>query len=341
MFSELEHRNLALNILEPAILILMASACLVGNSLTCIAVYRNARLRTSTNLYLIALAASDIINASIVMSLAVGVLITGRWPYGEALCNFHAFFTLFSVYVSPTTMGLTAYNRYVRIVKSQQYSRIFTPTRSKMYVAAIWLTVAGYVSIPKLAGWTEYGFIPGYAVCTIVHPTETMKITHYSIVVSLFFLLPLGVATVSYYKVFKKIKQHNQNLASTNQAEDQSSRITAKEINITKSLAIVVLAFGLCWIPFWIIIVMQRFTSDAVVPRNVQLLCTFLLFLSSTINPFIYAGMNPSFRAEFRRTLCCKTRSDDFVLHQISARDQITSQEGISSEERRDHWQQA
>lgn len=317
MSSELEHRNLALNVLEPAILMLMASTCLVGNSLTCIAVYRNSRLRTSTNLYLIALAASDILNASIVMSLAVGVLITGRWPYGEALCNFHAFFTLFSVYVSPTTMGLTAYNRYVRIVKSaQDYSRIFTPIRSKMYVAAIWLTVAGYVSIPKLAGWTEYGFIPGYAVCTIVHPTETMKITHYSIVVSFFFLLPLGVATVSYYKVFKTIKQHNQNMASTSQTEDQNSRITAREINITKSLAIVVLAFGLCWIPFWIIAVMQRFTSDAVVPRNVQLLCTFLLFFSSTINPFIYAGMNPSFKAEFRETLSCKTRSDDLELQQ-------------------------
>ena len=325
MLAELEHRSLALNILEPGILILMASTCLFGNSLTCTAVYRNSRLRTSTNLYLIALAVSDIINASVVMSLAVGVLIAGRWPFGEKVCNFHAFFTLFSVYVSPTTMGLTAYNRYVRIVKPQDYPRIFTAARSKMYVAAIWLTVAGYVSIPKLAGWTEYGFIPGYAVCTIVHPTETMKITHYSVVVSLFFVLPLGVAIVSYYKVFKTINQHNQNMSSTVRTEDQDSRITAKEIKITKSLAVVVLAFGLCWIPFWIIAVMQRFTSDAVVPRNVQLLCTFLLFFSSTINPFIYAGMNPSFRAEFRRTLFCKTqplqacteprRSNDLELH--------------------------
>ena len=331
MDSELKHRSLALNILEPGILMSMGMACLVGNSLTCVAVYRNQRLRTSTNLYLIALAISDIINASIVMSLAVGVLITGRWPYGEVVCSFHAFFTLFSVYVSPTTMGLTAYNRYVRIVKPQDYSRIFTEARSKIYIAAVWLTVAGYVSIPKIAGWTEYGFIAGYAVCTIVHPTETMKITHYSIVVSLFFLLPLGVATVSYYKVFRAINHHNLNMAqSTAQTEAQESRITVKEIKITKSLAIVVFAFGLCWIPFWIIGVIQRFTSDAVVPRNVQLLCTFLLFFSSTINPFIYAGMNPSFRAEFRRILFCKTKSlqvslelngsNELELNKISAR---------------------
>ena len=98
-------------------------------------------------------------------------------------------------------------------------------------------------------------------------------------------------------------------MASTAQAEDRENRLTVKEIKVTKSLAIVVFAFALCWIPFWIIVVIQRFASDVVVPRNIQLLCPFLMFFSSTINPFIYAGMNPSFRAEFRRILLCKVKS--------------------------------
>nr|XP_058950483.1 octopamine receptor beta-1R-like [Pocillopora verrucosa] len=201
--------------------------CLIENSLICIAVYRNARLRSSTNLYIISLAISDIINAVIVMPFTVGVLITGEWPFGEAVCDFHAFFTLFSVYVSPTTMGLTAFNRYVRIVKPQHYPRIFTDTRSKIYIAA----------------------------------------------------------------VFGKTKHHNLNMASTAHAEGRENRLTVKEIKPTKSLAIVVFAFALCWIPFWIIVMIQRFASD-VVPRNIQLLCPFLMFFSSTINPFIPA---PSF----------------------------------------------
>ena len=303
MSSELEDRSLSLVILEPAILIVMTTACLIGNVVTCIAVYSNERLRTSSNLYVITLAISDAINASTVMPLTIGVLITGRWPYGEALCNVHAFFTLFSVYVSPTTMGLTAFNRYVRIVKPGHYSRIFNARQSKIYVAAIWLIVSGYVFIPKLAGWTDYGFIPGYAVCTIVHPTEAMKIAHYCIVVVFFFLLPLGVATFSYYKIFTMVNKHKIN---TNLAIKEECRISAREIHITKSLAIIVLAFALCWIPFWVVAMMQRFAPDTVVPRNVQLLCPFLLFFSSTINPFIYAGMNPSFRAEFRAILLCK-----------------------------------
>lgn len=305
MYPELSERPLALNILEPAILSVMAILCSIGNILICIAVYRNPRLRTSTNLFVIALAVSDLLNSSIVMSLAVGVLITGKWPFGEVTCNIHAFFTLFSVYVSPTTMGLAAFNRYIRIVKSNRYRRIFKPFLSIVYIGAVWLFVAGYVGIPRLAGLTEYGFIPGYAVCTIIHPTDAVKIAHYSIVVSLFLILPFSIATVSYYKVFKTINQHNFNMASTVQNAEHEGRITVREIKITKSLAIVVLAFSLCWIPFWAIAVMQRFTSS-VVPRNVQLLCTFLLFFSSTVNPFIYAGTNEAFRAEFRRVLLCK-----------------------------------
>ena len=162
--------------------------CLIGNSLICIAVYRNARLRSSTNLYIVSLAISDIINAVIVMPFIVDVLITGKWPFGEAVCDFHAFFTLFSVYVSPTTMGLTAFNRYVRIVKPQHYPRIFTDTRSKIYIAAVWLTVAGYISIPKMAGLTEYRFFAGYAACIVEQPTIAMKIVHCIIVVCFFVL---------------------------------------------------------------------------------------------------------------------------------------------------------
>ena len=200
-------------------------------------------------------------------------------------------------------MGLTAFNRYVRIVKPGHYSSIFNARQSKIYVAAIWLIVSGYALVPRLAGWTDYGFIPGYAVCTIVHPREAMKIAHYCIVVVFFFLLPLAVATFSYYKIFTMVNQHKIN---TNLSIKEECRISVREIHISKSLAIIVLAFALCWIPFWVVAMMQRFAPDTVVPRNVQLLCPFLLFFSSTINPFIYAGMNPSFRAEFRAILLCK-----------------------------------
>ena len=51
--------------------------------MVCTAVYKNTRLRTTTNLYIIALAISDLMSGVFVMPFALGVLIKGEWVYGR------------------------------------------------------------------------------------------------------------------------------------------------------------------------------------------------------------------------------------------------------------------
>ena len=82
-----------------------------------------------------------------------------------------------------------------------------------------------------------------------------------------------------------------------------------------------VFAFMLCWIPLWIITILTRFNVIGTMPRSVQLLCTFFLNLSNTINPFIYAGMNPLFRREFRRIICCNRGEKVDYIQQVSTTD--------------------
>ena len=148
-------------------------------------------------------------------------------------------------------------------------------------------------------------FVPGYAQCSIAHLSESGKIIHYSFVVTLFFLTPLVATTISYTKVAKVIRQHNAGASSTIQ---RKGRISSHEIKLSKSLFVIMFAFMICWIPFWIIVILRRFHLVAKMPRNVELFCTFLFYLSNTINPLIYAGMNPAFRREFRKVLSCERR---------------------------------
>ena len=87
------------------------------------------------------------------------------------------------------------------------------------------------------------------------------------------------------------------------------SSITVQELKLSKSLFVVVFAFMICWIPFWVVVVLRRFhvvTSE--MPRNIELLTIFFIYLSNTINPFIYAGMNPIFKSEFKKMFCCERR---------------------------------
>ena len=125
MADVLSNRSVLLTTVEVFSIIIFNVLTLTGNIMVCIAVYKNTRLRTTTNLYIIALAVSDLMSGVFVMPFAMGVLITGDWVYGRVICNCQAYMTMFVVYVSPVTMGLTAFNRYIRICKSeQQYKSI-------------------------------------------------------------------------------------------------------------------------------------------------------------------------------------------------------------------------
>ena len=112
------------------------------------------------------------------------MLITSDWVLGSVFCNFHGFFfAMFVVYVSPVTMGLTAFNRYMRICKSEkQYKRIFSPWKSRALLASVWILVACYIPVPKLTGLQDYVFVPGNALCVPAHLNQTGKVVHFAIV---------------------------------------------------------------------------------------------------------------------------------------------------------------
>ena len=138
-----------------------------GNILVCIAVYRNTRLRSTTNIYIIALAISDLLSAIFVMPFATGVLISGRWPFGKVLCQVNAFFSLFAVYVSPVTMGLTAANRYMRICKSDmEYKRFFSPP-----CAGLCMGLNCLLHTTSSLGWSTRLSICA-RVCFVLEPTS-------------------------------------------------------------------------------------------------------------------------------------------------------------------------
>ena len=300
-------RSLFVTVLQSSLMIALNIVSLLGNVFVCVSVYRNTRLRTTTNIYIVALAISDLFSAIFVMPLASGVLISGSWPFSEAVCQMHAFFSLFVVYISPVTMGFTAVNRYVRICKSdQQYKRFFSKWKSLISLAAAWTFVAFYILIMRFAGLQGFYFKPGYAACLNEHLNNIAKIVHYFVVIGLFVSLPLTVAIFSYKKVGEKIKEHNTALAQDiQQSHGGNTTVSKHEIRISRSLFVVIFAFVLCWIPSWVVTLLERFNVDGM-PQNVQLLCSYLVNLSNTINPFIYAGMNPLFRREFRRIILCR-----------------------------------
>ena len=155
--------------------------------------------------------------------------------------------------------------------------------------------------------------------CSIVYLSKAGKIIYYATVLVLFFIAPLMAIIVSYSKVAKMIQKHNADASSTLERRRKNKHHTSHEINLSKSLFAVIFAFMICWIPFWNIVILWRFHLVPGMPRNIPLLCRFLLYFSNAINPFIYAGMNPVFKKEFHQILCF-TRTRKLTLSVVKAR---------------------
>lgn len=306
MSPELPPRSLPIIVVESTVCLGLNVASLVGNIMLCLAVYRNPRLRSTINLYIIALSIGDLTCAILEMPLTFWTFIVGKWVFGDSVCQVHGFVDVFSTYCPPATMALTALSRYMRIVKRNYYTKIFSPWRSKLWLFCVWFLLISYLLIARLVNWQRYSFVVGFGACSVMHYTEDRKLLHYCLVVSLYFGVSFLVIIFCYCGVFKTIRQHQLSVAPSLFGDTIAARanITRQEIKSSKTIALVLTGFLLCWVPMWSLSLTNRFYPSPV-PRIVPLLVTFFIFLSSSINPFIYAVTNSGFRREFREIIFC------------------------------------
>ena len=328
---ELASRSLPVVVIEASVCVALSIISITGNSLLCIATYRNPNLRSTVNLYIIAIAVSDLLCATVDMQLASATLIIGRWDFGDVVCQIQGFLDVFTFNVTPATLGLTAFNRYMKIVKTNHYKKIFSPNRSKIWLICLWLSLAIYLIIIRVTNWIKIEFVQSFAVCAMGFPTIGSQIVHYCITTGLLFILPLCIGIFSYYKIYHKTHEHQKNVVSSlqNRTVNGAVRNSVEETKIIRVLLLVAAGFLCCWIPMWALVLWFRFSPETS-SRSNAMLAMFFFYLSATVNPFIYAFTNGEFRREFRKLLCCYSEKARIAPNEAPA---ATQNEVIEQEE--------
>ena len=85
-------RSLPTVIIQTVIFVIMTVLSLAGNLLVCLAFYRNRRLRTVTNFFVLSLAITDMISAPLEYSFNTVAFGLRKWPFGVNFCQFNGFF---------------------------------------------------------------------------------------------------------------------------------------------------------------------------------------------------------------------------------------------------------
>lgn len=201
--------SLLATILEVIILCLISLAALFGNLSLYIIVYKNKDLQTIINLYILNLAAADILVSVLSIPFTVATVITGRWLFSDTACVALGFFTILSFIASVMSLGMIAINRYFYIVKWNTYRKTFSKKKSFLYATAVWVLSISLAS-PPLFGWAEYRFIPGKSYCFVYWPSN-VYFMYFMITVC--FFGPLSVMAFSYYNILKFTKNLKRRIA--------------------------------------------------------------------------------------------------------------------------------
>ena len=304
-------------------------AAFFGNLSVCYAVYRNQRLRSLANMFVVALAVSDILMSTCCMPFSVATLMRGRWIFGESFCRFHGFGAFTFGLASLLTMGIIAVSRYFRIVKPVKYIELFTPRSILLYIAAVWCTAFIGSLPPFFFENSGFRFQAGKAMCLY---TFQINIAYTAFIECVYITTPLTIISICYAKVFYTVSRTNQVFSQEN--NPQQLRANVEEAKVTKTLAAVMVGFTFCWLPVLIIDYIDAVRGEHTLPRQVYLTYGFLVYLSSTINPFIYGATNKRFRREYKAIL-------NRVLCLQSMRCTRISEHGSGSEGRRTGLAQA
>ncbi|XP_022080563.1 G-protein coupled receptor moody-like [Acanthaster planci] len=308
-----------------------------------VAVARTKKLQTVTNVFVVNLSVTDCLSSFAFLWSVLGMASTtpGYLLQSDVPCVTAAGAVFTAVGCSLYTLASIALNRYILITRSREtFQWLYTPKKITLMVSGSWLVPVCAIVMPPVFGVGDLGFDPESRTCSDVD-THPMADAYDKVQFWVLYPLPLVVIVVSYVLIWRYMKQHfskrrqkgvsqqvstlKADYSSTSKldiddnrhaggfvksvASSQNtgssrhlSRIKKDQLTITKNLFVVVLTFLVCFTPIAIMVVTKS--------NRYMLYGALTMFLSSGINPFIYAAKHPHFKPVLRSMVWCRCSTE-------------------------------
>ncbi|XP_045742260.2 galanin receptor type 1 [Mirounga angustirostris] len=276
----------------------------LGNSLviTVLARSKPGKPRSTTNLFILNLSIADLAYLLFCIPFQATVYALPTWVLGAFICRFtHYFFTV-SMLVSIFTLAAMSVDRYVAIVHLRRSSSLRVSRNTLLGLGFIWALsiamaspVAYHYSLFHLEvsnqtfcweQWPNQGHKKAYVVCTFVFG----------------YLLPLLLICFCYAKVLNHLHKKLKNMSKKSEA---SKKKTAQ------TLLVVVVVFGISWLPHHIINLWAGFGDFPLTPASFlfRIAAHCLAYSNSSVNPIIYAFLSENFRKAYKQVFKCHIRN--------------------------------
>lgn len=284
---------------------LIAVLTIIGNFLVLLAMYKNRRLQTTTNVFIGSLALADLLVGILVEPLAI--LSYKGLPRNFYGCVFVNSSLVLLTQCSVNGLVMVAIDRFVAIKMPYFYTKHFTP-RFALFLTLIGWTVAIVVGMVPMMGWNRGPTEDG--MCSFMGVIDLKYMVYFNffgcIIPPVLFMSAVNAyiytAILGQLKMMRSLESVGSN---SNIAINCSWHLLRKDFQAAKSLVFIILLFIVCWFPIHISNCIVIFKGVAYQPHpSIMLVAILLSHANSFVNPILYAYGNSQFKYTIRGFFC-------------------------------------
>lgn len=286
-------------ILIPLIYIIVCVVGLGGNTLVIHIVLRYSQTQSVTNIYILNLAIADELFMLGLPFLAVQNALLS-WPFGSLMCRLVMTVDAINQFTSIFCLTVMSIDRYLAVVHPLRSSRWRQPRVAKAVNATVW--AVSFVVVLPVVVFADV--LQDDGNCSIVwpEPAEVWKAAFIVYTATVGFFGPLLVICMCYLLIVIKVRSSGRRVRAT------SIRRRKSERKITRMVVIVVAVFVFCWLPFYILNIVNLLVLLPGEFRGLYYFVVVLSYANSCANPILYGFLSDSFKRGFRKALCRSTR---------------------------------
>ncbi|XP_059212934.1 trace amine-associated receptor 1-like [Centropristis striata] len=275
-----------------------------GNLLVIISIIYFKQLHTPTNYLILSLAVADLLVGVVVLPFSTILVVTSCWYLKDLLCIIRSSFDAFLSISSILNLCSISVDRYYAVCQPLRYR-----TKMNVRVIVVMILLSWTVSAHFGIGISIQGLNEGQSNrCVILQQTRTA-------ILGIFFAfyLPAIIMFSIYVKIFIVAQRQARSIQNTTcQCKKSKAAVSKSERKATKTLAVVMGVFLICWTPFYLCMTFYHLSNYPILVPLIETL-KWLGWSNSMLNPLVYGFFYRWFRLSFRMIISRKIFQDDFT----------------------------